>query len=484
MPTTRSQSQKRPRPASTRNSPLPSSMINATASMSASPANPPPVGSPLSLTSNETNLSLIPGCKLLVEKQLSDGTRQYRKAEVMAVRTLPTGRVQYYVHFMEFNKRLDEWVGVERMDLSTLELAGGRPGTPSTLSTPLHSSVSNKKRSATPTPSQLEGVEGAEGVEDEAIESPPMQLTAEQEMEQLRRGGSMTRRPEEIARVKNFDSIELGKYLVDTWYFSSYPESVIASGTVYLCEFCLGYFGSRMQLARHRTKCTLTHPPGTEIYRKDAISFWELDGHRQKHWCRNLCLLSKLFLDHKTLFYDVDPFLFYVLTETDARGSHILGYFSKEKESTEGYNLACILTLPQHQRKGYGRLLIEFSYELSKRQGKVGSPEKPLSDLGLLSYRSYWTEQLMRLLLEAKQKQTALSIESLSNATGITREDVVHTLQALEALKYRRGQYVIAVSQKMTDDYQTGMKKLKVSIDPRCLNWTPPQFTAADLRFL
>lgn len=34
---------------------------------------------------------------------------------------------------------------------------------------------------------------------------------------------------------------------------------------------------------------------------------------------------------------------------------------TQEKESTEDYNVACILTLPQHQRKGYGKLLIEFS---------------------------------------------------------------------------------------------------------------------------
>jgi len=47
-----------------------------------------------------------------------------------------------------------------------------------------------------------------------------------------------------------------------------------------------------------------------------------------------------------------------VMTETDARGSHIVGYFSKEKDSAQNYNLACILTLPQHQRKGYGKLLI------------------------------------------------------------------------------------------------------------------------------
>ena len=37
--------------------------------------------------------------------------------------------------------------------------------------------------------------------------------------------------------------------------------------------------------------------------------------------------------DHKTLYYDVDPFLFYVLCEKDAKGYHIVGYFSKEKHS-------------------------------------------------------------------------------------------------------------------------------------------------------
>ena len=38
------------------------------------------------------------------------------------------------------------------------------------------------------------------------------------------------------------------------------------------------------------------------------------DAHA-KLFCQNLCLLDKLFLDHKTLYFDVEPFLFYVLTE-------------------------------------------------------------------------------------------------------------------------------------------------------------------------
>ncbi|THH14484.1 hypothetical protein EW146_g5858 [Bondarzewia mesenterica] len=88
--------------------------------------------------------------------------------------------------------------------------------------------------------------------------------------------------------------------------------------------------------------------------------------------------------------------LFYLLTDADSQRDHVLGFFSKEKVSYDDYNLACIIVLPPYQRKGYGMLMIEFSYELSRRTGRVGTPERPLSDLGLRSYLTYWVSTLIR----------------------------------------------------------------------------------------
>ena len=200
-----------------------------------------------------------------------------------------------------------------------------------------------------------------------------------------------------------------------------------------------------------------------------------------KIYCQNLCLLSKLFLDHKTLYYDVDPFLFYVLTlyrddasdERAGGGHQILGYFSKEKVSAEDYNLACILTFPPFQKSGYGKLLISLSYELTKLEGKVGSPEKPLSDLGKISYRSYWTWVLLEVL---SGYDGDASIRSISERTGIKTEDIISTLQHLNMIKYWKGQHVILVSQKAIDENLKAAKRPKLC-DPTCLKWTPQQWT-------
>lgn len=122
---------------------------------------------------------------------------------------------------------------------------------------------------------------------------------------------------------------------MECWYFSPFPKEFYPNGHIpclYFCEFSFRFFCTKEELVRYQLKPQLArHPPGNEIYRDNNVSMFELDGAVEKVYCQNLCYFAKLFLDHKTLYWDVDPFLFYVLCARDERGFHPVGYFSKEK---------------------------------------------------------------------------------------------------------------------------------------------------------
>lgn len=192
---------------------------------------------------------------------------------------------------------------------------------------------------------------------------------------------------------------------------------------------------------------------------------FEVDGYEERIYCQNLCYIAKLFLDHKTLYFDVDPFLFYVLCEVDNRGYHPVGYFSKEKFSDVGYNLACILTFPSHQRKGYGRFLIAFSYELSKKEEKVGSPEKPMSDLGQQAYKPYWNSTIVDFLY-TESNVNNMSIMDISKKTSIMAEDIVFTLNQLGILKMINGVYFIAAEKSLLERLRKKHPVKEPRVDP------------------
>lgn len=267
--------------------------------------------------------------------------------------------------------------------------------------------------------------------------------------------------------------INFGGYEIETWFAAPYPEEYSRNRVLYICEFCLKYMNSDYVAWRHKLKCPAKHPPGDEIYRDKSISIFEVDGRKNPVYCQNLCLLAKLFLGSKTLYYDVEPFLFYVMTEYDDFGCHFVGYFSKEKRPSSANNVSCILTLPIHQRKGYGNLLIDFSYLLTRLEGKAGSPEKPLSDMGLVSYRNYW-----RLILSyhLRDQKTPLSIADLSDRTGMTADDIVSGLEGLRALV--RDPVTKTYALRLNYEYfeeciDNWESKGYLQLNPDALIWTP-----------
>ncbi|XP_074528844.1 histone acetyltransferase KAT5 isoform X4 [Halichoeres trimaculatus] len=531
-----------------------------------------------------SSVEIVEGCRLPVLRKNQEHEDEWPLAEILSVKEV-SSRKLYYVHYIDFNKRLDEWVTGDRLDMKKLQfpkkeaktptkngLSGSRPSSPErevrksldlnvqsatapsrgkTLPTPKRKveavPLATQVSPATPVPSLPGSAEASQASVFPAARETNSNFKTREDHEQLsllttngtarrlipsqpgrkrkancggademikvlqynnpqsasvflpppedsqdssdgiptapRMTGSLVSdrsHDDIVTRMKNIECIELGRHRLKPWYFSPYPQELTTLPILYLCEFCLKYLKSLKCLQRHLTKCNLRHPPGNEIYRKGTISFFEIDGRKNKTYSQNLCLLAKCFLDHKTLYYDTDPFLFYVMTEYDSKGFHIVGYFSKEKESTEDYNVACILTLPPYQRRGYGKLLIEFSYELSKVEGKTGTPEKPLSDLGLLSYRSYWSQTILEILMDLKPdngERPQITINEISEITSVKKEDVISTLQYLNLINYYKGQYILTLSEDIVDGHERAMQKRHLRIDPKCLHFTPKDWS-------
>jgi len=357
----------------------------------------------------------------------------WRLVEVVALRRDERRGMLYYVRYKEFDKRLDEWV--------------------------------DKQRLRRPTGNHLSGDKGRRSTRKVEDEMTPEQQKYEEQHDELN-------------KMRNIERVIIGKYSCKTWYFSPYPEKYNRpGGTMFVCEYCLKYMQRGSSLRHHLSDCTYRHPPGNEIYRHDGVAIFEVDGQNNKVYCQNLCLFCKLFLDHKTLYFGVSPFLFYIVCEYDAEGYHIVGFFSKEKNSPENFNLACILTFPFHQRKGWGRFLISLSYEVTRREHKTGSPEKPLSDLGKKAYQSYWAYEVLKVLEERKCN---VLVKDISKITGIAHEDVVSTVTLLNLNTYYKKTHTVnpdklpLVSRLLQEcEERLAQNPPKKMFDPSKLIWKP-----------
>ncbi|KAL0945614.1 hypothetical protein HGRIS_014769 [Hohenbuehelia grisea] len=349
---------------------------------------------------------------------------------------------EVYVHYVDMDKRMDEWIAEDMLENEPAANDGDalEPDEPPTPSRKRRNSNTSTPRFETPVSAseyvEVNGTSEAHGTPELPENTADEVVVGEEEFD--------IKHHKQITAQRNFDTVYFGEWQIKTWYFSPYPLSeseadevatpaptpatpripgvsrstirahgrtsdLLAGGlhrtngtgeraVLWVCDRCFKYMADGLTWELHMKCCTRKHPPGRKVYQRGAHTIWEVDGAKDKLFCQNLSLFGKLFIDIKTLFFDCDNFLFYILTDADSQRDHVLGFFSKEKLSYDDYNLACIITLPPYQRKGYGMLLIEFSYELSRRAGKVGTPERPLSDLGLRSYLTYWVSTIVRFM--------------------------------------------------------------------------------------
>ena len=387
-----------------------------------------------------------------------------------------TGKIQYFIHYIDTDKRLDKWIGAEFIgDLYIAQSShtkhsssGSSSGGSGSGGGGGSSGHGDGHGSGTIRNSRAAGA--SQGGHGHSARSPIRSVHAHGHHDPK-------------TKVRNVSTVQFGKYNIDTWYYSPYPNPYGAMvETLYICEFTFKYMLKKRTLDNHVALLKLRKPPGREIYNDPTrkIAVFEMIGREHRVYCQNLCLFAKLFIEHKTLYYDADPFLFYVLTEYEGDGHthHPVGYYSKEIHSAEDYNLACILTYPPFQRNGYGRFLMSLSYEISKREQKLGSPEKPLSDLGKLSYRSYWQYVLLKYIDDnPNTAKGQLTLDQLCNKTAIKPEDAISTLQHMSMVRQWKGQLVLYFTRQNIDErllkYTSRNYGSKVCID-EYLTWSLP----------
>ncbi|TKA60581.1 hypothetical protein B0A55_11150 [Friedmanniomyces simplex] len=235
---------------------------------------------------------------------------------------------------------------------------------------------------------------------------------------------SPNRTPNKPQMEPNVANVVLGNLHVKPWYPSFYPEDMVSGRKtewLYVCQWCFRYTSEIVKFSAHCKACPLKDepPPGEVVYDKADYIIHELDGADHRLYAQNLSLFSKLFLETKSVFFDV------------------VGFFSKEKMSWDNNNVACILVFPPWQRRGLGQILIGASYEFGKREGRFGGPERPLSALGRKGYIGFWCGEVHRFLLRAPLKRM-VAVRDISEGTFIMQEDVVAALKEMDVLEKRK----------------------------------------------
>lgn len=268
-------------------------------------------------------------------------------------------------------------------------------------------------------------------------------------------------------------------------------DSLIWLDQLFVCEHCFKYSTDGHKMTLHRTLCPLKKPfppLGRLVYSDTKAPYLikHVRGYTHELFCQNLSLFGKLFLDDKSVYYNVDCFDFYILygfdpLDEDITGSVLrkyfkpMGFFSREVNSWEAdNNLACICVFPPYQRLHLGQLLIEFLYALAQvtpNMARLG-PEFPLSPYGKVSYLRFWSKKLASLITTDLAHKDTVTLRELGNATGFRKEDTLLALEYMGILEEDQDETVYVSTSKVEEWCQKNRFDGSIhqqTLNPHCL---------------
>lgn len=190
-------------------------------------------------------------------------------AEVIQSRELESGiGFEYYVHYEGLNRRLDHWVTRDRIapadahkdkaesafqqQLTRKHIegvtahggnngggAGGGGKLDASCILDTSSSLLDANSDRKITRNQKRRHDEINHVQKTYAEMDPTTAALEKEHEA-------------ITKVKYIDKLRIGRFEIDTWYFSPYPEEFGKVSKLYVCEYCLIYMRYATQYKAHK----------------------------------------------------------------------------------------------------------------------------------------------------------------------------------------------------------------------------------------
>ena len=120
-----------------------------------------------------------------------------------------------------------------------------------------------------------------------------------------------------------------------------------------------------------KQKCTST--VGDLIYQKENIEVYRTSGESHPIFCKRLIRIVNQFINDKRYLNSPSSYYFYLFyLKTGENSKLFIGCYTAGI-ATADYHLNTIFVWPHLQQRGYGLMIVDFSYKLCLFNGEYGN---------------------------------------------------------------------------------------------------------------